>query len=109
MPLFGANALFGQKAATQLPCRSICGLDRLLVVHLNDSVGGLGSRKDRHAHIGDGCCGAACFRTILNHPTLAHVPMILETPKETNDKGVEWDAVNLQRLRRMLRRPTASR
>jgi deoxyribonuclease-4 len=88
---------------------AICGLDRLLALHLNDSVGPLGSRKDRHAHIGDGCCGAACFRTILNHPALEAVPMILETPKETNDKGVEWDVINLRRLRRMRARASASR
>lgn len=87
----------------------ICGLDRLLAVHLNDSVGMLGSRRDRHAIIGQGCCGAACFRTILNHPAMSAVPMILETPKETNDKGVEWDVINLRRLRRMRARAAAIR
>lgn len=88
---------------------SICGLQNLRAFHMNDSVGGLGSRRDRHAHIGQGCCGRSCFTTILNHPALSYVPKILETPKGTTQRGVKWDWVNLRRLRRMIRPPESNR
>jgi deoxyribonuclease IV len=81
----------------------ICGMDQLRVVHVNDSVGGVGSRRDRHAHIGEGECGKSCFRTVVNHPHLAGVPKILETPKGTTEKGTPWDLINVRRLRRMTR------
>ena len=87
----------------------VCGLEHIKVFHLNDSVGALGSRRDRHAHIGQGCCGTGCFRVIVNHPALQDVPMILETPKGLNDKGVEWDLVNLRRLKRLAVQPALSR
>lgn len=83
----------------------ICGLDRLRVVHVNDSQGPLGSRTDRHAHIGEGCCGLACFRAILNHPALRGVPKILETPKGQTKRGTSFDLVNMRRLRRLMTRP----
>jgi deoxyribonuclease IV len=79
----------------------ICGLANLRAFHFNDSIGALGSRRDRHAHIGQGCCGRACFRYLLNYPALADVPKILETPKDRDARGRDWDAVNLQALRRM--------
>ena len=81
---------------------AICGLDTLRAFHFNDSQGGLGSRLDRHAHIGAGCCGRACFRYLLNHPAFAFVPKVLETPKDRDERGREWDAVNLGRLKRMM-------
>jgi deoxyribonuclease IV len=87
----------------------ICGLENLKVFHLNDSMGARGSRRDRHAHIGQGCCGKCCFQVILNHPAFEFVPKILETPKGLNDKGVEWDLVNLRRLKRMAVQPVFSR
>ena len=83
---------------------SICGRDPLHVFHFNDSVGAVGSRKDRHAHIGDGTCGRSCFRAILNHPEFDAVPKILETPKETDERGRSWDTVNIQRLKRIRKR-----
>ena len=58
---------------------SAVGADRLLLVHLNDSVGDLGSRIDRHEHIGLGRIGEEGFVRILRSP-LGLVPMILETP-----------------------------
>lgn len=82
----------------------VCGLPSLSVFHLNDSVGEIASRKDRHAHIGEGTCGKSCFRTIVNDRRFKNVPKILETPKGENEKGVPWDTVNLRRLRRMIRR-----
>ena len=78
-----------------------CGLKHIRVVHCNDSVGACGSRKDRHAHIGHGTCGISCFRAIVNHPLLANVPKVLETPKEENARGIPWDTLNLRRLRRL--------
>ena len=75
------------------------GLDQVLAVHLNDSVGAIGSRKDRHAHIGDGTCGEGCFRAVLRVPAWREIPMVLETEKEISDDGRPWDEVNLDRLR----------
>ena len=78
-----------------------CGLDRLLAFHLNDSKGAVGSRLDRHEHVGEGQCGEACFRAIVRDPRFARIPKILETPKEIDADQVPWDAVNLARLRAM--------
>ena len=72
---------------------------RVMVFHLNDSVGACGSRKDRHAHIGQGTCGDSAFAAILRRKAWARVPMILETPKEGSCKGKPWDRVNAERLR----------
>ncbi len=74
----------------------IIGLERLLCFHFNDSKKGLGSRVDRHEHIGQGALGLNPFRFILNDPRFATVPKILETPKGDND---EMDGVNLALLR----------
>lgn len=76
----------------------IVGLDRLNAFHLNDSVKGLGSKVDRHAHIGRGELGLEPFRLIVNDPRFADLPMYLETPKGETDEG-DWDAVNLKTLR----------
>lgn len=57
-----------------------CGLDRLLLVHLNDSKAALGSNRDRHENIGEGYLGLDAFRAIVRHPALADVPGILEVP-----------------------------
>ncbi len=59
------------------------GLDRLKLVHFNDSKYGLGSRRDRHAHIGEGEIGLAGMRRIARHPALQNKAFILETPKKT--------------------------
>jgi deoxyribonuclease-4 len=69
------------------------GLDRLPVVHLNDSKSALGSRMDRHEHIGAGQIGEAGMAHLLRHPLLAHVAYVLETPGM--DEG--YDAINLAR------------
>lgn len=75
---------------------ALIGLERLECFHLNDSKKGLGSRVDRHDHIGLGALGLNPFRFILNDARFATVPKILETPKGDND---EMDAVNLGVLR----------
>ena len=56
------------------------GLERVFVVHVNDSKAAMGSRLDRHEHIGKGKIGVEAFRRILNHPLLAGRAFILETP-----------------------------
>ncbi len=73
------------------------GLNRLFALHLNDSIPDLGSTKDRHAHIGEGCIGETAFKCIMQDPRLFHIPKILETPKTQGDR--EMDPVNLDRLR----------
>ena len=60
----------------------VVGLDRLCALHLNDSKNLMNSHKDRHECIGDGNLGLQTFENIINHPTLAGLPMILETPNE---------------------------
>lgn len=69
------------------------GLDRLRLVHLNDSRSELGSRTDRHEHVAAGRIGAAGLARFLVHPALDHVVYVLETPGM--DEG--YDAVNLAR------------
>ena len=81
----------------------VCGLSNLLVLHMNDSVGARGSRVDRHAHIGKGNVAMGAFSAVVNREELAGVPMILETPKGTDEKGREHDTVNLAKLKRMVR------
>lgn len=78
------------------------GLDRLGVLHLNDSKTALGSRVDRHAHIGRGEIGEAAFRRIMNDPRLERVPKIIETPKGGGKDDPDWDRVNLGLLRGMV-------
>ena len=82
----------------------LVGFDRLRVVHVNDSKKPLGSRVDRHEHIGRGTLGLESFRRLVNDPRLQVVPMILETPKsaaraKSPDVEDEFDAMNLATLR----------
>jgi deoxyribonuclease-4 len=58
----------------------VIGLDRVPVIHANDSVTGLGSNRDRHANIGEGAIGEEGFRALLHEPRLAKLPFILEVP-----------------------------
>jgi deoxyribonuclease-4 len=78
--------------------RDVVGEERLLVAHINDSQAPPGSRRDRHAHIGHGTCGDACFRAILARRAWRTVPMILETPKEGSRNGTPWDLANIAAL-----------
>lgn len=77
------------------------GLDRLAMLHVNDSVKGLGCRVDRHAHLGTGSIGIEGLRNIVRDVRLKELPMILETPKGIGPDGREWDAVNLNVLREL--------
>ncbi|WP_455656554.1 deoxyribonuclease IV [Phascolarctobacterium sp.] len=61
---------------------NIIGLERLLAIHINDSLNGLGSHKDRHAKIGQGNIGLEALSAVTNHPQLKDLPFYLETPNE---------------------------
>ncbi|GAM15195.1 deoxyribonuclease IV [Mesobacillus selenatarsenatis] len=65
----------------------IIGLDRLKVLHINDSKNEVGMRKDRHENIGFGHIGFDALSYIVHHPQLTHVPKILETPFVGEDKN----------------------
>jgi deoxyribonuclease IV len=71
------------------------GLDRLVMVHLNDTRSAFGSRTDRHEHLGAGRIPVSGLTHILRHPRLAHTAYILETP----GMDVGYDAVNIERAR----------
>lgn len=77
------------------------GLERIRAIHLNDSKKPLGSRVDRHEHIGKGQLGLEPFRLLLNDRRFRKVPMYLETPKEADGEflGTELDRRNLAVLR----------
>jgi deoxyribonuclease-4 len=66
----------------------LIGMDRLRLIHLNDSKGALGSNLDRHEHIGLGKIGEVGFATILAHGTLRNLPMVLETPVDARRDDV---------------------
>jgi deoxyribonuclease-4 len=62
----------------------LIGLDKIKVVHFNDSLSEMGSHVDRHQHIGKGNIGLAAMKRIINHPGLKDAAFILETPKKTD-------------------------
>jgi deoxyribonuclease-4 len=73
------------------------GKGLLKMIHLNDAKDNLGSRRDRHEHIGKGKIGMEGMERIINHSRLRDLPFILETPKKT-DKD---DAMNLDTVRKL--------
>lgn len=79
----------------------VVGLARVKAIHVNDSKQPLGSRVDRHEHIGRGKLGLEAFRHLLNDPRFATTPMYLETAKE-QENGEEMDVVNLRTLRGLI-------
>jgi deoxyribonuclease-4 len=78
---------------------SLIGLKQVVAFHLNDSKTPLGSRVDRHAHIGKGQIGLTGFRHIVNDPRFRDLPGCLETPKE---KDLREDVENLATLRSLV-------
>ena len=103
--VFAAGYDLRTKKAYQKTMRAFdrtLGLDRLCAIHLNDARKGLGSRRDRHAHIGKGAIGIDAFRWIMNDRRLRNVPKILETPK--GKKRVDYDRMNLNLLRSLVSR-----
>ncbi|MFH1374737.1 MAG: deoxyribonuclease IV [bacterium] len=83
----------------------VIGLDRLNIIHLNDSKKEFGSRRDRHEHIGRGFIGRDGFRNIVNDRRLESIPMILETPK---GEDLAEDIENLKVLRSLVSRQRKS-
>lgn len=78
------------------------GLDHLHAIHVNDSKKGLGSRVDRHEHIGRGAIGEEAFHHFVRSQPVRKLPMILETPKGTDEEtGEDLDVQNLATLRRL--------
>jgi deoxyribonuclease-4 len=76
---------------------TILGIDNIYAIHVNDSKKDLGSRIDRHEHIGKGFIGKEGFRFFLNDKDFFNIPFILETPKENN-----MDEKNLKILRELI-------
>jgi deoxyribonuclease-4 len=75
---------------------TVIGLNRLRIIHVNDSKKEFGSRRDRHEHIGKGEIGLDAFRNFVNDKRLESVPLILETPK---GEDLKEDIENLKVLR----------
>ncbi len=75
----------------------LVGINFIKLIHLNDAKGELGSRHDRHEHIGKGNIGLEGIKRIINHPKLRNLPFILETPKKTK----EDDMMNLNTVRKL--------
>ena len=99
--VFAAGYALGTRkeyAATMAAFDRTVGLEKLRVFHINDSLKPLGSRVDRHAHIGRGQLGLGPFRSLVNDPRFADRPMILETAKEEGDND-DMDTENLNVLR----------
>ncbi|OGF57689.1 MAG: hypothetical protein A2Z21_05425 [Candidatus Fraserbacteria bacterium RBG_16_55_9] len=77
-------------------------LERLKLIHTNDSKHPLGARRDRHEHIGRGQIGLSGFQLIVNHPKLRNLPFILETPKaadEAEKLNSAMDIINISTMR----------
>ena len=77
---------------------TVLGLERLGVFHCNDSMVGLGARKDRHDHIGKGEIGKVGFQALVRHPKLHEVDCIVETP---TPEGMKQDIALLKKMRRV--------
>jgi deoxyribonuclease-4 len=101
---FAAGYPLGEPAEYQATWRefdSTVGIERLKAIHLNDSKRELGSRVDRHEHIGRGQLGTEPFRLLLSDERFRHVPMYLETHKGDHE-GETWDVINLRVLRGLI-------
>lgn len=97
----------GYDLRTEESCRrvfeefdDVIGLEHLRAFHFNDAKGELGSRLDRHTHIGEGQLGEEAFRFILQEKRFEAIPKLLETPKGKRGKR-DWDEINLERLREL--------
>lgn len=77
--------------------KQLIGLEKLKVIHLNDSKYDCCTNKDEHAHIGEGKIGIKAFKRLINHPQLRNKVFILETPQF--DKDTDDDVILLKELR----------
>jgi deoxyribonuclease-4 len=87
--------------ATMKKFDEVVGLDRLRIIHANDSLKEFGSKRDRHEHIGKGFIGKAGFANFVNDKRLKNVPMIIETPK---GEDLAEDIENLKVLRSLVKK-----
>lgn len=84
------------------------GIDRIVAFHINDSKKDLGSRVDRHEHIGLGKLGIEPFEHLMNDRRFKKMPMYLETAKEIEPKtGKPWDEINMGVLRKLMKKKGA--
>ena len=82
---------------------STIGIGAVKVLHLNDSKKELGSRVDRHEHIGKGLIGVEGFKPFVREKAFMKIPKILETPKDKEkESGRDWDEINLETLRSLM-------
>jgi deoxyribonuclease-4 len=103
--IFAAGYPLGTEKEYKATMRALdktVGLALVRAFHLNDSAKPLGSRVDRHAHIGRGKMGTEPFRLLLRDRRFRKVPMYLETPKG-EEKGENLDAINLRTLRALMK------
>jgi len=78
------------------------GIENIWFIHLNDSRKALGSRVDRHEHIGAGCIGLEAFECIMTDARFFQVPKVIETPKGRENEN--YDKINLERLKAFIRK-----
>ncbi|HEY6407249.1 MAG TPA: deoxyribonuclease IV, partial [Ktedonobacteraceae bacterium] len=106
--LWGAGHDISSAETVQLVLKQFdeaVGLERLKVIHLNDTKMALGSHRDVHARIGEGIIAEDGLRAFLSDPRVAHAAVLLETPIETDDGGKEdWehDKQHLQRVKSLM-------
>jgi deoxyribonuclease-4 len=106
--IFAAGYPIGTEKDYQATMKALdktVGIKLVRAIHLNDSMKPLGSRVDRHAHIGKGMIGKEAFRLIVNDNRLAKVPMYLETPKgDAKEQAAgKFDKMNLRVLRGLIK------
>ena len=88
----------GGMTATLDTLEAVVGPGRLGLVHANDSLDGCGSKRDRHTTIGAGSLGVAPFAELLAHPSLAGVPVVVETPSERDGVASAGHAADIALL-----------
>jgi len=95
-------AVPGGMAATLDALEATVGPGRLGLVHANDSLDACGSRRDRHTTIGEGTIGSEPFRELLAHPSMAGVPVVVETPSELDGSPSAGHKRDIDLLRSLL-------
>jgi deoxyribonuclease-4 len=79
---------------------SLVGIDRIKLIHANDSMDVCGALKDRHQNLGDGEIGLKAFEELIAHPAVANAPLILETPGQEPEHGAEIKILKKMRAQR---------
>jgi deoxyribonuclease-4 len=79
---------------------SIVGIERIRLIHTNDSMDFCGALKDRHQNLGEGEIGLKAFQELVNHPAVANAPLILETPGQEPEHGAEIAILKKMRSKR---------